>query len=341
MWRKEFQSMKDAGMTFTVIPHVGKQTSYTTQCANGTFDIYFPVASPLNSNCYQQVGNLDHEKGTLGAAFEAANIVGLQIHLGLLFAPAEHGFPGQKNGTFANWADTQFEAASALHSLFGNNGVGKLIGFYTEIEESNAEYWVNNYPSFATDYWNRLGSSIKMNLSSKYLVWASPYSIGNKTRHPTGFVTPVEYKQAWSDIFRAAPHLDLVSPQDSMGAQGNSFENASDYLAAVAAAGIEAKRSLPQWSNVELFEVWPLSCQFPSVCHGRHPASFTGRIRQQMENEANVLSPQDRGASATLIAWEWRSCFSPNNHGDPHIPFPNETKANYDDYLAYLAEKDA
>ena len=115
--------------------------------------------------------------------------------------------------------------------------------------------------------------------------------------------------------------------QDSMGAQGNSFQNAADVLGNMSA-------EVPTWANVEIFEIWPRSCQ-PSPtnpCHGRHPAPFD-RIKKQMANEAGKLG---RPQSATLIVWEWYSCFSPNAIGDPHHPFPEAAKANYVAYLEYL-----
>ena len=346
-WVKEFQYMKAAGFSFVVIPHTGKQINTSTkECHLGTFQVYFPVHAPdLDPLCYTQIGNT-RKGGTLGAAFAAAEQVGLNIHLGLLFAGAEHGFPAQHpNNTYALWADQQYKAAAALYNLYGNGTTtttttasSKLVGFYTEIEESNDNEWIFAYPQFSQNYWNRIGTQVKERLSPDLKVWASPYSIGNLTRYPTGFANASFTQLAWSKIFSGAPSLDFVAPQDSMGAQGNSFQNASDYLAAVANGGKDAKRSVQQWSNVELFEVWPKSCQYNHThpCRGRHPASFEGRIRQQMHNEANVLSPEDNGASATLIAWEWRSCFSPNAFNDPHIAFPNETKANYDAYLKYL-----
>ena len=112
-----------------------------------------------------------------------------------------------------------------------------------------------------------------------------------------------------------------------MGAQGNSFQDAADVLG-------NMSLYVPTWANVEIFEIWPQSCQ-PSPenpCHGRHPAPFE-RIVHQMSNEALKLGG---AASATLIAWEWYLCFSPNAIGDSHHPFPKVAKANYDAYIKYL-----
>ena len=80
---------------------------------------------------------------------------------------------------------------------------------------------------------------------------------------------------------------------------------------------------------MELFEVWPLSCQWPTHCKGRHPAPFA-RIAAQMTNEARI--------TPTLIAWEWSSCLSP--HGTAAgLPAAQATAAaaNYHDYQVYLA----
>ena len=111
------------------------------------------------------------------------------------------------------------------------------------------------------------------------------------------------------------------APQDSMGAQGNSFGNVSDFLAELAAASKRAGRRM--LSNVELFEVWPQSCQWSpatGICTGRHPAPFA-RIVEQIANEAPLADE--------LIAWEWHSCLSPYGQ-------TNWTTTVYEDYKAYV-----
>ena len=54
----------------------------------------------------------------------------------------------------------------------------------------------------------------------------------------------------WKQMFEWSPHLDLIAPQDSMGANGNSFSNVSDYLSELALASRAAGRDV--WSNVEV-----------------------------------------------------------------------------------------
>ena len=127
------------------------------------------------------------------------------------------------------------------------------------------------------------------------------------------------YADFWGQIFEWAPDFGLIAPQDSMGAQGNSFENVSTYVDAMRAASSAAAR--PFWSNIELFEVWPTSCAWPAPCHGRHPAPFA-RIKAQLANEAPRAD--------ALIAWEWESCLSPL-HSD-------STAALYKQYKQYVLD---
>ena len=72
------------------------------------------------------------------------------------------------------------------------------------------------------------------------------------------------------------------------------------------------------WSNVELFEGWPLPCEYPKKC-GRHPAPIE-RIIKQLQNE----DPYVHGH----VAWEWMSCLSPNTN--------TNTSKLYDAYVEYL-----
>lgn len=131
------------------------------------------------------------------------------------------------------------------------------------------------------------------------------------------------YADWWAQVFEWSPHLDLIAPQDSMGANGNSFQNVSDYLGAMASASRRVGRKI--WSNVELFEVWPVNCSGTwSNCRGRHPAPIE-RITAQMANEAAVTS--------TLIAWEWHSCLSPHAQD---LTYGDVVKQRYEEYKRYV-----
>ena len=336
-WDADADAMRAAGFRFMVVPHTGRQLAGPTPtCPQGTFETYWPVAPTAfngTADCFTQVGDLEAEGGTLGNIFRAAAHANLSegVHVGLMFAPAEHGFPSQhRNGSYLNWGSFQAEVVTYLGPLYAGSAGAPVAGFYTEIEFSNDLAWIDALPDFGRDY---LGPIVRAGGALGAQVWASPYSIGNLTRHPRGFVSPAAYGKGMRSAFDAAAaaaapsKFHHVAMQDSMGAQGNSFENASDFLGNMSA-------QVPAWANVEIFEVWPQSCQWPDPCHGRHPAPWD-RIVKQMANEAAQLGGP---ASATLIAWEWYSCFSPNAVGDPHHPFPQEAKANYEAYMAYLRQ---
>lgn len=100
------------------------------------------------------------------------------------------------------------------------------------------------------------------------------------------------YGDWWAQVLEWCPHLDLIAPQDSMGAQGNSFQNVTDYLGAMAKGSARVGRAI--WSNVELFEVWPM----PNG-KGRHPAPLE-RIKRQMANEVGLV--QVRQSRAALLS---------------------------------------
>ena len=146
---------------------------------------------------------------------------------------------------------------------------------------------------------------------------ASPYYVGNLTLHPTAQSTE-NYAAYWLDLWQAAPGLDFIALQDSRGWQGNSDEEVAVALGALqkAATAIAGKQL---YSNVELFEGWPLPCEYPTPC-GRHPAPIE-RIVAQLKSE-------DPFVGGHHIAWEWASCLS---------PFTNEnTTKLYNDYVNYL-----
>lgn len=334
-WNTDLASMAAAGFTTLVVPHTGRQVSGPTKtCDQGLFETYYPPPDSTGS-CYKEIGDLKSDGGTIGNIFRAAKRVNLTVHLGLMFAPAEHGFPSQhRNGTFKNWGDFQGEKiATHLWSLYAAK---QLVGFYTEIEFNNGDAWMQSMTAFGSDYLGGIARAVH-NLPAASpgaptpIVWASPYSILNMTRHPHGYSTPpFEYAKGMRAAIDAAGGIDYfhhVAMQDSMGAQGNSFQDAASVLG-------NMSTFVPTWANVELFEIWPRSCEPNSTnpCHGRHPAPFS-RIVRQMNNEGSKLGGPE---AATLIAWEWYSCFSPNAIGDPNHPFPKEARANYNAYIEYL-----
>lgn len=108
-WRADCDSMVAAGFNFIAIPHTGRQIGAPTeQCPYGTFSTMYPVDpaafNDTGASCFSEVvGAGSGPGGVLGTVARAAAAAGLMggVHLGLMFAPAEHGFPSQhRNGTF-------------------------------------------------------------------------------------------------------------------------------------------------------------------------------------------------------------------------------------------------
>ena len=58
------------------------------------------------------------------------------------------------------------------------------------------------------------------------------------------------YADWWKQMFEWSPHLDLIAPQDSMGANGNSFSNVSEYLSD---SNVYAARLYSDFESEELF----------------------------------------------------------------------------------------
>lgn len=331
-WREDLDAMKTARMTFLVVPHTVRQIGPpTAACTSGTFETYFPLAinGGLPSSCFKQVGS-SSSGGTIGNILAAANATGLSVHLGLAFE-MEMDYQNKNVSTLELFAALQWQVAKQLWRVASAVALSHVVsGIYTEVEECNGAPWMSYMQRFATTYLQPLALNIK-SLRSSLLVWSSPYAVANRTRYPVArYVLPSAYAGLWEQTLAAwAPALDVVALQDSTGALGNSFADVRELLGNVSAAVARQRRSA--WTNVELFEVWPPSCEWPERCHGRHPASFA-RIRAQLENEAPLL----RGPRPQIIAWEWGTCLSPTPGNG--AAFPEANLANYKAYLAYIAD---
>ena len=323
-WRADLQAMVDVGIEFLVVRSTAKGVSYHGEndtaagCPLGRFQTYFPVSngSALAKCTTRQQGN-----NTVRTILSDAAALGLGVHLGLAY-PESSANAAQRNANatkyFRDYAWLQWATAQDLWAQYGAEFNGTIRGFYTDLEESNTVGYLELAQPLAQHLLQPLAQDMHAQLRNSLLVWASPYFVGNLTRHePTSIMNPGFYADFWGQLMDWSPDFGLIAPQDSMGAQGNSFQNVSDYLDAMAA--VSHAHKLPIWSNVELFEVWPRSCQWPQQCHGRHPAPFE-RIKAQLANEAPRAD--------ALIAWEWESCLSPLHS--------NDTARLYAQYRAYV-----
>ena len=261
-----------------------------------------------------------------------------QVHLGLAYPEgAANAAARTADATqyYRDYAWLQWGIAQDLWQRYGAAYNGTLRGFYTDLEEDNGVGYLGLASPLAGHFLQPLARDVR-GLDPDLLVWASPYYVANLTRHePTSIMDAAFYADFWGQIFEWAPDFGLIAPQDSQGAQGNSprpttreahldagrragnsFENVTDYVDAMYASSL--KHARPFWSNVELFETWPRSCQWPAAC-GRHPAPFE-RVKAQLANEAPRAD--------ALIAWEWESCLSPLHS--------NDTAALYGQYKEYV-----
>lgn len=323
-WTEDFERMREVGIEFVILAKLLRPINGPAPgCPVGNFTALFPME-------YRCVQRANGPEGTvLVNVLAAARATGLRVHLGLASYEGlyrDGGNPWADLNETRAFASLQAAAAKTLHSLYADTGV--IDGFYTEVEESNFASWLERWQPFAQHYLNPLAADIK-SLNASYLASASPYNVGNLTRFTAAEILPPAFMgDLWEEILgQWAPALDVIAPQDSMGAQGNSLQNATDFLGNLSAAAARAGRRRA-WSNVELFETWPPSCLWPAPC-GRHPGPFP-RILEQIRAEARL--------STTLIAWEWSTCLSPNAAAAGVAPASaSAAAANYAAYKAYLA----
>ena len=345
-WATDISSMAAVGIDFFAVKDValGSPTGLPTpECPLGIFTAYYPSAMapcviPSSSYGNQTVANI-----LAGASMAAGNV---KVHLGLAqydqaALDSYYGTPDsyvtRNVELMQQYRILQQEIATELWGLYGDGGA--ITGIYTNVEQSNGDFWLPYAQSWSVNYLEPLASQVKDLLSSTLEVWASPYYVLNSTRYPdsSGWQQqPRLFAELWArQLVVWAPSLDWFAPQDSMGAHANSFENVTDFLAAFSTAlDVENPTACPSSSpstfakklvsNVEIFESWPLDCEWPDDCPGRHPAPFD-RIRAQLENEC--------GGPFRCVAWEWYTCLSPNGKT---TAWRNETKQNYNDYVAYL-----
>ena len=327
-WAEDLQAMADVGIEFFCIRGLAQGIhGPTPDCPLGRFRTYWPTKAPglLANNCSAPVS--PDAPDTVGRVLAEAAKLGLRVHLGGAFlADGPSAFhPGvlpNSTAFFQKYAWLQWEI---YQDLWAQYGPANLAGFYTSLEESNDRRWLDVSSDLAGHFLEPLARDIKTKLPAvppSFKVWASPSYEGNLTRDPAvDHMDPAIMGAFWNQVFQWAPHFDLVAPQDAMGAQGNSFANVTASLSAIVSGSRAAGRSV--WANVELFEVWPPSCHWPTTCDGRHPAPIE-RIVAQLANEAHLVDE--------VISWEWHSCLSP--HGSTKA-----TAVLYDAYKKYVLNR--
>lgn len=312
-WEKDLRSMKDVGMSFFVLPHLVRYTEPpTSECPVGHYQAFFPVAPPMPTGCVAQVGS-SAKGGTVGVALRAASNVGLNVHLGLALHPLPRKGWWSTLPEVRAFSELQIQVARRLWTVAseaeeeGAAGAAAVAGFYLEVELNNNANWFANMRLWADAFLQPISHAVKA-MRGSLVTWVSPYAVGNRTRYRADeWLPPSVYGAMWEAAFLWAPAFDVVAPQDSMGAQGNSYDDAREILANVSAAASRQGRAT--WSNVELFEVWPQNCTWApgaatrraTRAATRRPSrAFSGSSRTRRRCSAAAHAPRSsRGSGAS------------------------------------------
>lgn len=316
-WDNEFAAMAALGIEFVAIRAALQGTSNDTSggCVLGRYIAYYPTSLTPKS-CYQ----VSSRKNDLMNILKAGQRHNIKVHLTPAMPHTPFAWPHVPYDQYYN-SLTQLQLAAFLDVWRTYPEYQSVIGgVYTGLEVWNTYSWMkeNNSLPLATHYYEPLAQQIRNATGDVTLkVWASPYYVGNTTLHPAA-TSADSYAHFWLQMWMRAPSFDFIALQDSMGWQGNSFNEVKEVLEKLKAAAQNTSKII--MSNVELFEGWPAPCTFPKTC-GRHPAPIS-RIVEQLSNEHPYVDAH--------IAWEWISCLSPYTS--------NATLKLYNDYSAYISQ---
>ena len=315
-WLSEFQAMQRVGIEFVGIRAALQGTGSETVggCVLGRYKAMYPTTL-TPTICYQ---NDMKGKDQFQYILQAAKQYNIKIHITPVMPHTPFAWPhSPKLEYYDSLTNLQVNVFMDLWNMFPQYH-DTIVGVYTSLEEWNGKNWMDdeNLIPLAAHYFEPLAQMLRNQTNKNSLqIWASPYYVGNFTLHPTA-ENATSYAKFWTKVWKLAPSFDWIALQDSMGWQGNSFDEVKDVLIELEKSGKSAGKQV--WSNVELFEGWPLPCEYPKKC-GRHPAPIE-RIIKQLQNE----DPYVHGH----VAWEWMSCLSPNTN--------TNTSKLYDAYVEYL-----
>ena len=132
--------MKTIGIEWFAIRSTAVGTAGpSSACPLGAFRVYFPQSThpggSLSPACFHEHPGLD----TIGTILEAAQRVGLTVHLGLGY-PQYSRIPAGMNSSsyYKTLASINWELAERLWELYGLKYGSILRGWYTDVEESNS-----------------------------------------------------------------------------------------------------------------------------------------------------------------------------------------------------------
>ena len=320
-WEMEFEAMEKVGIEFVGVRAALQGTGSETQggCTLGRYKALYPT-TVTPKICYQ---NDMKGANTFKYLLDAAKKFNIKVHVTPIMPHTPFAWPHTpKPEYYDSLTKLQSEVFMDVWNLFPERR-DTIVGVYTSLEEWNGVNWTDdeNAVPLATHYFEPLAKTLRNQTGMESLqVWASPYYVGNFTLHPTA-QNATSYAKFWSKVWKLAPSFDWIALQDSMGWQGNSFEEVKEVLIELKKAGKSAGKQV--WSNVEIFEGWPLPCIYPKKC-GRHPAPIE-RIIKQLKNEDPYVTAH--------VAWEWMSCLSPHTNAN--------TSKLYSEYANYIDSESA
>lgn len=275
-WLTELTAMKNLNMTKVIIASsVNESTAYYPTSISGHTDTGLrPIANILN----------------------AADALGMDVHVGLLLTDS---WWNKTDTTYLNLITLSNEAvASELYTLYSSHS--SLKGFYIPQEIDNATYvdetyrqrLVNNFLKPLSDHIKALNSSLKVSEAPFY---------SDADQQPT------DYQTWWNNTLSGTPNLDLIIPQDGIGAQHATYTEVAEYFTALKNACDANSRTL--WDDLEIY----------NTVADPVPADL-GRIIKQISTEASLVSK--------ITCWEWSYYLSPT--------YSIQSLDLYDNYYRYL-----
>jgi hypothetical protein len=172
----------------------------------------------------------------------AADDSGIEVHVGLVLTDT---WWNNTDGAFLDDLAARSEAvATELWDLYGAHP--SLIGFYLPQEIDNMTW---------------IGEDARVRLIDHYL---SPLSEHVKALNPslvvssapffnTEYQGAVDYGAWWDATLADTPSLDLLMPQDGIGAEHATLADVGDYFAALGSACADNGREM--WTDLEVYEL--------------------------------------------------------------------------------------
>jgi hypothetical protein len=240
------------------------------QCAVNETTAYYPTAI----GGFTQAGTQPIEK----ILNYAANS-GLDVQIGLLLTN------GWWSGTSQAYLDSltakSNSIADELWSLY--HGRNSFKGIYIPQEVDNMTWTTDVLRIRLVDHFLKPVSDHIKSLNSSLIVSEAPF-------FNRDYQQPADYQVWWTAALNAAPNLDLVIPQDGIGAGHATLAEMTNYFNALRAACAVNGRDL--WSDLEIYE----SPTNPV------PASIS-RIAGQIQAEAPLANK--------IVCWEFGYYLSP------------------------------